>query len=78
MSEPRPSPAMRHALQNIAAGRDGWYGLHGAAAHGGYHGTFIAMRRRGYLTPDGAQLSDAGRAAIGLPPVPAPEDERHG
>lgn len=58
-----PSMAGRRALLNIAAGRSGGSGLSGMSQMGGLIGTMVALRRHGWITPDG-ELTDAGKTMV--------------
>ncbi len=57
------TPAQAAMLRNALEGRTLIHGLRGASAHGGAHGTMVALLRRGLLKRDGG-ITEAGRVAL--------------
>lgn len=61
---PRPTPAQRRVLENMVAGRVPGDHLRGRAEHGGFVGTMLSLRRRGWVDDNG--LTAAGRLSVEL------------
>lgn len=63
----KPSPAQRRVLEHLAAGRPSDWHCRTQSDHGGLSGTVVSLHRNGWMRD--AEITDAGRAAIGLEPL---------
>ncbi len=59
------TPSMRKVLENLVAGRKATCGFPGGrSVSRGLSGTFVALHRRGFLTPGTGEVTEAGRHAL--------------
>jgi len=62
-SRPNLTRAQVRTLENLAAGRDSWFGLHGQSEFGGHHQTMQSLKRKLFVSAT-HQITPTGRAAL--------------